>query len=367
MSYKLRLARLEGRLEAEDLCGLLVTCPDNRRFLSGFEPGDPQLGESSGAFLASRYGCILATDFRYQLTAQAQVDWAEVFIYPNGLAPSLPDIAKKLGVTRLGFEAEWLTVAQRDRLAEHLGQAGLKVELRPVTGLVERLRVNKDRLELMAIRRAIEITEAAFTLVLGNLSPGKTELDVAWEIVTAMRRLGAEDVAFPPIVVAGPMSAEPHAEPSERPIEEGEPVLFDIGAKKDGYCSDFSRTVIIGEPDDKFREVYAVVRRAQTAAIEGLRPGMRSIEADHLARSVIEAAGYGDRFGHALGHGVGLATHEAPSLSARTGTTLEPGMVFTIEPGVYLPGWGGVRLEEMVVLTEDGAELLNRDSTFYDF
>ncbi|MBU1742193.1 MAG: aminopeptidase P family protein, partial [Proteobacteria bacterium] len=358
---------LRKTLRRERLDGLLVMGPANRRYLTGFTPDDGQPGESSGAALVSDRAVILATDARYALTAESQATLAEIHVYSGGLAESLPGLLERAGVRRLGFEAEWISVALRDRLAAALSDAGLGVELIAAEGLVEQQRRLKDRRELALIREAVALTETAFQRVYRALEPGRTERQVAWEIEKTMRELGADDVAFPPIVAAGSNAAEPHAEPTDRPLQSGEPVLFDLGARYRGYRADMSRTVILGEPDDKFKEVYAVVRRALGAATDGIRPGMDGAEADALAREVITEAGWAENFGHALGHGVGLATHESPSLSAIRPTPLLPGMVFTIEPGVYLPGWGGVRLEQMVVLEESGVRVLNRDETFYEF
>jgi Xaa-Pro aminopeptidase len=349
------------------LDGLLVMGPFNRHYLTGFSPDDGQPGESSGAVLVSERAFILATDPRYALTAREQAPLAQVHIYDRGLVTSLPDLIERSGIRRLGFEAEWVSVASRDRLAAALAGAGQDVEWVPVEGLVEELRRVKDRDELSLIEEAVRLTEAAFQEVYHNLQPGLTERQVAWAIEQTMRRLGADEVAFPPIVAAGPNAAEPHAQPGERVIQSGRPVLFDIGARFKGYRADMSRTMVLGEPDEKFKEVYAVVRRAQLAAIEGIRPGMDGNEADTLARSVIAEAGYAKNFGHSLGHGVGLATHEAPSVSPRSTDLLVEGMVFTVEPGIYLPGWGGVRLEQMVVMEKDGARLLNEDENFYVF
>ncbi len=367
MSVKLRVDRLRRLLEREGLDGLLVLGPFNRRYLTGFTPDDGQPGESSGAVLVSETAFILATDGRYALTARDQAPLAEVQIYERGLAASLPDLVERAGVRRLGFEAEWISVAGRDRLAAALGRTDPGAELVPAVGLVEELRRVKDETELSLITRAVRLTEAAFQAVARDLTPGWTERRAAWAVEEAMRRAGADEAAFPPIVAAGPNSAEPHAQPTDRVIETGEPVLFDIGARWGGYRADMSRTIVLGEPDDRFKEIYAVVRRAQRAAIDGLGPGMDGDAADALAREVIAKAGFGENFGHALGHGVGLATHEAPSLAARQTDPLVPGMVFTVEPGIYLPGWGGVRLEQMVVLEESGARVLNQDETFYEF
>jgi Xaa-Pro aminopeptidase len=205
--------------------------------------------------------------------------------------------------------------------------------------------------------------------VAGELAPGRTERQVAWEIEKRLREGGAEDMAFPPIVAAGPNSARPHHHPGDYALKNGEPIIIDMGAKIDGYCSDMTRTFIIGPADEHFRKIYSLVRQAQSRAEAGLKAGMDSLAGDGLAREVIAAAGYAEAFGHSLGHGVGLAVHETPNLSpseARRGP-LPAGCVLTVEPGIYLTGWGGVRLEDMVLLHPDGAEVLNQPGYFYEW
>jgi Xaa-Pro aminopeptidase len=365
---KPRLARLRARLAKEKLDGLLVTLPANRRYLSGFPSEDGQWGESSGALLLTPYDAIIFTDFRYELTARAQAPLFTPRIYRRGLASELAAVVQGTRLKRLGFEAEALLVDQRDRLAEAL----TGVELVATRGLVLSLRLRKDPAELAAISASLGIIERVLGDLLaqhpGELA-GRGERELAAAISSGVVAAGGEGDAFAPIVASGPMAAEPHAEPGERRLAPGETVIFDVGAKFQGYCSDISRTIVVGgleAADDQFREIYGIVRRAQLKAIAEIRPGMSGAEADAIARQVIEDAGYGPRFGHSLGHGVGLATHEPPSLSPAAMDILEPGMVFTVEPGIYLPGWGGVRLEQMVLLTKDGCRLLNRLDGFYE-
>lgn len=362
---KMRLARLRRLLVKQRLDGLLVSLPANRRYLSGFTPADGQLGESCGSLLITQRDALLLTDFRYQLTAQAQASYLEVRIYRQGLAQELAGLAGQLGVKRLGLEAEALLVDQHQRLAAAL----TGVELVPTRGLVAGLRVKKDPEELRQITASLALMERVLDQVLSGDLMGKSERQLASQLMRAVEDQGGEGPAFPPIVASGPNGAEPHAEPGERVIQAGEPVIFDVGAQVGGYLSDISRTVVAGGLElagEQFRQVYAVVRQAQLKAIQEIKPGMTGSEADALAREVIAQAGYGERFGHSLGHGVGLYTHEAPSLGPNSRDILEAGMVFTIEPGIYLPGWGGVRLEQMVVLTPMGCRLLNGLDRFYD-
>jgi len=250
-----------------------------------------------------------------------------------------------------------------------VADAGVEVAWQPLEGLVEGLRQRKTGAELAIMRRALTLTETVMRQVAAELVPGLTERQVAWEIEKRLREGGAEDMAFPPIVAAGPNSARPHHHPGDYPLKNGEPIIIDMGAKIDGYCADMTRTFIIGPADEHFRKIYFLVRQAQARAEAGLKAGMDSLAGDALAREVIAAAGFGEAFGHSLGHGVGLAVHETPNLSpseARRGL-LPAGCVLTVEPGIYLTGWGGVRLEDMVLLHPDGAEVLNQPGFFYEW
>ncbi|MFH1035304.1 MAG: aminopeptidase P family protein [Pseudomonadota bacterium] len=362
---KMRLARLRRLIKAQGLDGLLVTLPANRRYLSGFSPDDGQLGESSGALLITQADALLLTDFRYELTARQQAVYFGVHIYRRGLADELQGLAARLNLKRLGFEDAALLVAQHQRLAQAL--AG--VELVPTKGLVAGLRLKKDPAELASLERSLALMEKVLDEVLDGELVGQSERQLALQLVRGVEDLGGEGPAFPPIVASGPNAAEPHAEPGQRIIQAGETVIFDVGAKLEGYHSDISRTVVAGgleQADQRFAQVYATVRQAQLTALEAIRPGMTGGQADAIAREVIEQAGFGERFGHSLGHGVGLYTHEAPSVGPNSTDVLQTGMVFTLEPGIYLPGWGGVRLEQMVVLEPQGCRLINRLDRFYD-
>ncbi len=210
------------------------------------------------------------------------------------------------------------------------------------------------------------LNEEVFGEVYGSLRPGQTEREVACRIESVMREKGADGPSFPSIVAAGPNAASPHAIPTARPINERETVIIDMGVRLRGYCSDMTRTVVLGRPDNKTIELFRLVRRAQLAGLATIRAGVKAKDVDRAARRIIAAAGYGDLFGHSLGHGVGLAVHEAPSLNRRNRMVLAPQMVVTVEPGVYIPGWGGIRLENMVVVEKDGCRLLNKDTTFLD-
>jgi Xaa-Pro aminopeptidase len=239
-----------------------------------------------------------------------------------------------------------------------ISQAAEAVEFVPLKDTVETLRAVKDEDEIDALRRSVALTDAAFAQFVEVVRPGMTEREAAWEIEAAMRTGGASKVAFDLIVAAGPNGALPHARPGDHAIQPGEPVVVDIGCVVDGYCSDMTRTFCLGQPSDKYLEVWQIVLQAKEAAEAVIRAGVSGVDADAAARNVIAAAGYGDYFGHGLGHGVGLAVHEGPRASRLSEDTLEAGMSLTVEPGIYLPGEFGVRLEDLVIIGEHGIEIL---------
>ncbi len=357
--------RLKPLLRRQNLDALLVTQPDNRRYLSGYTAGDLNINESSGALLIPRRGQpLLFTDFRYQLQAEREATGYKVVIYRRGLLARLKSIMVELGVKRLGFESHYFLHQTADKLQKLAAEIG--VEAVPESGLVERLRIRKSPDELEKIRAAVRLNEEVFQEVYRQLKPGLTERQVALRIEIMMREKGAERPSFETIVAGGPNGALPHAVPGDRPLREGEPIVIDMGLVLDGYCSDMTRTVVLGRMDEITRERFRLVRQAQLAGIAAVRSGVIGREVDRAARQVIKAAGFGAAFGHSLGHGVGLAVHEAPALSVRYQRQLQSGMVVTVEPGIYLPEWGGIRLENMVVVTETGSELLNEDTTFLD-
>jgi Xaa-Pro aminopeptidase len=331
-----RLAALTAEREL-DLS--LVTDLVNVRYLTGF-------GGTNGACVCGPETRLFLTDFRYTERAEAEIDGWEVITVEDDW---LGGIAERLsGAT--GFEDQHLSVRTMRKLEEKLPEG---VELRAAGGDVERLRRVKDESELRAIAAAAELADDVWRWSLERGLGGRSERDVARAAEARMRELGA-DPSFPTIVAAGANGALPHAEPGDRVIAEGDLVVFDMGAVLDGYCSDGTRTFAVGEPGDRGREVYELVRGAQVAALDAVRAGIGGEALDQVARAVIDAAGHGDRFGHGLGHGVGLEVHEGPRVSRRSEDVLEPNEVVTIEPGVYLPGELGVRIEDLVVVTADG-------------
>jgi Xaa-Pro aminopeptidase len=272
------------------------------------------------------------------------------------MVKALGRVLKAAGLGRLGIEAEAMTIALRDEIAAALP----KLELVATTGLIAELRQIKDRAEIVAIRQAIDYAEQALAIVRDDLRPEKTEKQVAAELETAMRKLGAKGCSFPSIVAVGSRAALPHAQPTDREIGSADLVLIDWGADGGLYKSDLTRVLVTGRISPKLQRVYGVVLRAQLRAIAAIRPGVEARAVDHRARQTIREAGFGRYFGHGLGHGVGLQVHEAPRLAANSKVVLKPGMVVTVEPGIYLPGWGGVRIEDDVLVTSTGHEVLTR-------
>jgi Xaa-Pro aminopeptidase len=360
-----KLNALRKTLKSRKIDALLVTQPENRRYLSRYSATDSSISESSGVLLIPRSGIpILLTDSRFELHAGSEAKDFEIMLYPKGLLPLLLKLLPRLGVRRLGFESHYMLHATARELSAVTGKLG--IESVPLVGLVEKMRVRKQQEEIGKIEKSVLLNEQVFQEVFATLREGQTEREVAMRIENTMLVKGAERPSFATIVAGGPTGAAPHAVPGFRPLRRGEPIVIDMGLILDGYCSDMTRTVVLGTPDQKTVDLFRLVRKAQLAATARIKAGVTGKEADRAAREVITEAGLGDKFGHGLGHGVGLAVHEAPSLNRRNGKKLQTGMIVTIEPGVYLPGWGGIRLENMGVVEENGCRILNRDTTFLD-
>ena len=339
-----RSDRLAGLLDERELDRLLVTDMTNVRYLTGFTG-------SNGACVVGRDERLFLTDFRYTEQARSQVRGYERIEAGRDM---LGDLAGRLR-GRSGFEDGHVTVEIHRKLSEKIGDG---VELVPAGGLVEGLREIKDEQELAAMGAAAEIADQVYGELAEEGLAGRTELQVARALVRAMEDRGAEGPSFPPIVAGGAHGALPHAEPRDAEIPRGTLVVVDMGAQVDGYCSDCTRTFATGPLDDRAREVYELVLRAQEAALASVRPGIPYKGLDGVARTMIEAAGEGEHFGHGLGHGVGLEVHEAPRVAKTAEGELRRCQVVTIEPGVYLPGEVGVRIEDLVVVGEDGPQLL---------
>ncbi len=358
--YSHRLEKLRKDLHAESIDTLWVLKGENRLYLSGFKGHDGQCDESAGSLFITQDRQLLTTDSRYIEQAKNEAADFEHLCCTKGLVDLLPEILKDLKTKRLGFEPGRLSYLEFQKVSNALKEAGISVDLVPCEDMVEGLRIIKEDFEIEAIKRSIAITELALTEILDGLVPGMSEKDVAWSIEREIRERGADEISFSPIVASGKNSALPHAMPTNRKIKIGEPILFDLGSRLDGYCSDMTRTVILGKPDTRFRDVVQTVYDAQQKAIESIRAGVSGKSVDKVARDYIDERGFKGKFGHGLGHGVGLAVHEKPALNPTQDIILEPGMVVTVEPGIYIPGWGGVRLENMVVVQENRAEVLNK-------
>lgn len=359
-----RIETIRQALDAKELDALMVSVQENRYYLSGYTGEDIQFDESAGVLIISDRRLVLATDSRYDLQARAQADGFDIVCYKKGLENELPEIASSMGIRRLGFESVRLAHKTHAAYADALSKLDPPVVLVPTENLVERLRQIKSADEIQRTADALRLAEQAFYQVIGTLRPGLTEKQVAWAMERAMREAGAQGLSFPVIVASGPNSALPHAVPTDRQLVKGEPILFDWGARLHEYCSDTTRTVVMGTPDERFDKVFDTVVTARDRAIAAIKAGVGGTAVDKVARDHISQNGFAGKFGHSLGHGTGLAVHEAPRLSPIKDERLEAGMIVTVEPGIYLPGWGGVRMENQVVVQDDGARILNDPSPF---
>ena len=346
-----RLAALADGLTAAHVDGLLVTSLANVRYLTGFS------GSSALLFVTQR-DVVFITDFRYQTQVAEEVgDLARIVVEPQSLWTGLwQQLAQLSGVQVSGFESAHLLHRDFQRLLE----GGSRWQWRPTVDLVETLRERKDAGELALIQAAADVATRALERILPQLHAGMTELQVAGTLEKALRDEGSEGFPFPSIVASGPRAALPHARSSTRVVEAGDFLLLDFGAEVHGYCSDITRTFVLGKASAQQREAYDIVRVANERAARGVRAGMSGRDADAIARGYIEQHGYGELFGHSLGHGVGLEVHEAPRLARTADAPLPEGAVVTIEPGIYRPGWGGVRIEDDVFLGADAPHLLTQ-------
>jgi len=326
--------------------GILFFSPENIRYLTGFSG-------SEGYLFVGNDENLLLVDSRYITQAHEETKACRVSLVNKGIRGVAAQISA-VGLRRLGFEAQSISVALFEQLKEGLQQ----VEVIPIKDELERLRGLKTGEEIAVIRQAIGIAEEAWKTVLEMVKPGAQEAEVALELEYRMKKGGAEGTSFDCIVASGPRAALPHAQPTSRPIEEGDFVLFDFGSRYRGYCCDETCTVAVGRATEEQQHIYGIVKDAHDRAIAQVKPGARLAAIDAAAREIIDQAGHGEHFGHGTGHGVGLAVHEWPVVGKDSQDVAEQGMVFTIEPGIYIPGWGGVRIEDMVLVTADGCEVL---------
>ncbi len=350
---KERLEKIRSNFESWKVDGILITNLTNVRWASGFTG-------SSGMLAITADNAYLGTDFRYWEQAASQApDYELVKMGRTAEFVHIDGLVKMLGVGRVGFEASDMTVAAFGDLRKKC-KDDESLTLFPLNSRIEPLRHTKTESELEMIRKAAVITDAAMAAVNNLAKPGMTERALAWELEKHMRENGADGLAFDIIVAAGPNGAMAHHHPSDTQLKEGDTIIVDMGAMLDGYHSDLTRTFFLGNtPDETFKIVYDLVHTAQKNALNNMKAGMKGQEIDAFAREVIADAGHGDKFGHSLGHGVGLNIHEGPSLSSIYDQDIPSGSVVSVEPGVYLPGWGGVRIEDLVVVTPNGPEFLS--------
>ena len=344
-----RLSAVAESITAAHLDGLLVTGAANVRYLSGFSG-------SSALLFVTPHETLLITDFRYQTQAAEEAgSFARIVIEPQSLWTGLwQNLATVSHIQVVGFESAHLVHRDFQRLLE----AGARYQWRPTIDLVESLRERKDENELAMIREAVSAAERALSITLPQLHAGLAELEIAGILEAALRKSGSDGFPFPSIVASGPNAALPHARPTSRRVAAGDLLLLDFGARVGGYCSDITRTFVVGRASAEQREVYGVVRDANERATRAVRPGMSGRDADGVARGYIQDRGFGDLFGHSLGHGIGLEVHEAPRLAKTAEGPLVEGAVVTVEPGIYRPGWGGVRIEDDVHLGAGGTQVL---------
>ncbi|WP_373892746.1 M24 family metallopeptidase [Virgibacillus natechei] len=341
-----KLTKLRNALEANNLDAILITSAINRRYITGFTG-------TAGAAIISKHNTRFITDFRYTEQATEQAQGFDIVEHKQAIELAIKDQVKDMNVKRLGFEKDHVTYSRYEDFKQ-----AIEAELVPVSGLVEDIRLIKTADELSIMKQAAKIADDAFEHIQTYIKPGVKEIDVSNELEFFMRKQGATSSSFDIIVASGRRSALPHGVASDKEINSGELVTLDYGALYNGYCSDITRTFAVGEINDELKEIYDTVLEANLRGIDGIKPGITGREADALTRDYIKEKGYGDQFGHSTGHGLGLEVHEGPSLSYRTDQKLETGMVVTVEPGIYVPGVGGCRIEDDIFITETGNERL---------
>jgi len=337
-----RLKRLRQKLGERAIDAVLVAKRENYMYLSGFTG-------TSAYLIITQEDAVLVTDFRYMEQATEQAPLYEVVQYQGSVVAALEEQLKRRKVNFLGFEDSELTYDKYRLFKEKLGAK----DLVPLKGMIESMRMVKDEGETDMIKRAVKIADDAFVHILGYIKPGVAEIELAAEIEYFMKKQGASGASFETIVASGRRSSMPHGVASEKKLEAGDAVTLDYGAIYNGYCSDITRTVFLGDPGDELKKIYRIVLEAQMRSIEGAHKGLTGREIDFIGRDIITKAGYGDNFGHGLGHGVGLEIHEEPRFSPSGNTIMENSMVITVEPGIYVSGLGGVRIEDIIVINDD--------------
>jgi len=343
-----KLAKLREMLPSLGVDGMLITGATNRRYMTGFTG-------SAGVVLISPAEAKLIVDFRYVEQAAEQAPEYEVVRIRDSLPDQVALEAEKMGIARLAFERDHITFGAYE---EYSGK--VKARLTPAAGVVESLRMIKTEQEIECLRKAADIADRTFSRVLELIRPGVAEKEIADEMESIMRQLGADSSGFAPIIASGWRAALPHGLASDKKIEKGDAVILDFGACYRGYRSDMTRTVAVGDPGDRIRQIYEIVLDTQRSCLARLGPGVSCREVDETTHEAVRLRGYGEHFGHGSGHGIGLDIHEEPFFSPKSDKTLQPGMVVTFEPGIYLPGLGGVRIEDDVLITAEGAEVITR-------
>jgi Xaa-Pro aminopeptidase len=359
---KVRHKSIRDAMKELKLDGFLLTHTPDLAYLTNFT-GDDSVG------LVTEKDIHLVTDFRYEEQAELEAGWLKVAVRDGKMSDKLAEVLAAAKVSRVGFEANFTAFGQIhaiDKALKDLKGGPVKVELVPVENVMTNIRKVKDDHEIDLIRKSVGVAEEAFEAIRSEIKVGQSENHLAGLLVFELRSRGASDSSFPCIVAAGANSSLPHYRPGETLVQRDQPLLIDWGALYKGYCSDLTRTLMVGRVSPKVKQIYKVVYEAQQAAIKFLRPGVTTMQADRVARDVIEKAGFGKQFGHGLGHGIGREIHELPTLRKTGGEEeLRPGMIVTVEPGVYLPGEGGVRIEDDVLITHSGCEVLSSlDRTF---
>ncbi|PGO28551.1 Xaa-Pro dipeptidase [Bacillus cereus] len=343
-----KIERLRSAFDEAGIDGIVLTNEHSRRYMANFTG-------TAGVVLISKERALFITDFRYVEQASKQAVEYEIVQHTGLILDEVAKQVKELGIQKLGFEQDTLTYSSYVTHNE-----AIEAEFIPTSGLVEKLRLIKNDSEIKILKEAAQIADAAFEHILSFIRPGVSEIEVSNELEFFMRKQGATSSSFDIIVASGLRSALPHGVASEKVIEKGDFVTLDFGAYYKGYCSDITRTIAVGEPSDKLKEIYNIVLEAQLRGVNGIKAGLTGREADALTRDYITEKGYGEYFGHSTGHGIGLEIHEAPGLAFRSDTVLEPGMAVTVEPGIYIPGVGGVRIEDDIIVTSEGNEVITK-------
>lgn len=345
--YSERISKLRGLMNQKGLDGVLLVGDFNRNYMSGFT------GDESFAVITPK-DAVFITDSRFTEQAKQQVADFECQEYKKDIITYLKELLLKLNVTKLGFEEDIISYSEYAKYKEKF-----ECELIPLDGMVESLRIIKDKNEIEAIKGAAQIADKAFEHMLSFIKAGMTEREIGLELEFTMKKLGAKDLSFPSIVASGVRSCLPHGQATDKVVENGDFLTLDFGCVYNDYCSDMTRTVAIGQPSDKMKEIYSVVLEAQLSALKAIKEGVTGAYVDKIARDYIAEKGYGKYFGHGLGHGVGRQIHEAPRVSPMGNMELKEGMIITDEPGIYIPDFGGVRIEDLILVIKDGCEVLS--------